>query len=398
MKTKTLLWTVLAAAILQGACGGRPEPSDRSASEPVAVPLVEVRPESVPTVAQAPGSVQPRERIPLASQIQGHVRAVHVRVGDAVPRGKLLASLDARDAEGQKTAALSSIREAESALSEARSAHQAALELKAASEASDALATRTLARYEKLFSSRSVSPQEIDEVRMRQKAARAELAARGAQAAAAMDRIGQVEARIAQATAQSGRADVLLGWSEIKAPAAGRIVELSVDPGTALFPGTPLLVIETTDRPQVVAHLPSAYADALGAGMKVRVRGGSGEDAIEGRVSEIVPASDPGTHTVEFKVDLPAGASAPSGRFMIVEVPVGTRSVLLAPKEAVRTTGQLTGLFVIAADSRAFFRLVKLAPYDEARVEILSGVRPGETIVARPDGGITDGIRVQAGR
>lgn len=398
MKTKTLLWTVLAAAMLQGACGGRPEPSAGSAPEAVAAPLVELRPESVPTVAQAPGSVQPRERIRLASQIQGYVRAVHVRVGDAVPRGRLLASLDARDAESQKTAALSSIREAEGALSEARRAHRAALEMKAAAEASDDLATQTLARYEKLFSSRSVSPQEIDEVRMRQKAARAELAAREAQAAAAMDRIGQVEARIAQATAQSGRTDVLLGWSEIQAPAAGRIVELSVDPGTALFPGTPLLVIETTDRPQVVAHLPSAHAGALRAGMKVRVRGGAGEDAIEGRVSEIVPVSDPGTHTVEFKVDLPAGASAPSGRFMKVEVPVGTRSVLLAPREAVRTTGQLTGLFVIAADSRAFFRLVKLAPYDEARVEILSGVRPGETIVARPDGGIIDGIRVQAGR
>lgn len=398
MKTKTLLWTVLAAAMLQGACGGRPEPSAGSAPEPVAAPLVELRPESVPTVAQAPGSVQPRERIRLASQVQGYVRAVHVRVGDAVPRGRLLASLDARDAESQKTAALSSIREAEGALSEARRAHQAALEMKAAAEASDDLATQTLARYEKLFSSRSVSPQEIDEVRMRQKAARAELAAREAQAAAAMERIGQVEARIAQATAQSGRTDVLLGWSEIQAPAAGRIVELSVDPGTALFPGTPLLVIETTDRPQVVAHLPSAHAGALRAGMKVRVRGGAGEDAIEGRVSEIVPVSDPGTHTVEFKVDLPAGASAPSGRFMKVEVPVGTRSVLLAPREAVRTTGQLTGLFVIAADSRAFFRLVKLAPYDEARVEILSGVRPGETIVARPDGGIIDGIRVQAGR
>ncbi|MBN2339712.1 MAG: efflux RND transporter periplasmic adaptor subunit, partial [Acidobacteria bacterium] len=358
----------------------------------------EVRPESVPTVVEVPGTVQPRERIPLASQIQGYVRAVHVRVGDAVSRGRLLASLDARDAQSQKTAALSSIREAEGALSEARRTHQAALELKAASEASNDLATQTLARYEKLFSSRSVSPQEIDEVRMRQKAARAELAAREAQAAAALDRIGQVEARIAQVTAQSGRTDVLLGWSEIQAPAAGRIVEVSVDPGAALFPGTPLMVIESTDRAQVVAHLPSAHADALGAGMKVRVRGGAGEDAIEGRVSEIVPVSDPGTHTVEFKVDLPAGASAPSGRFMKVEVPVGTRTVLLAPKEAVRTTGQLTGLFVIAADSRAFFRLVKLAPYDEARVEILSGVQPGETIVARLDGAVTDGMRVESGR
>ena len=398
MKPKTLLWTLLAAALLQGACAERPDPSARDAAAPVAVPVVEIRPESVPAVVEAPGTVQPRERIPLASQVQGYVRAVHVRVGDAVARGRLLAVLDARDAESQKAAALSSIREAEAALSEARRAHDAALEMKAASDAADDLAGQTLVRYERLFAARSVSPQEIDEVRMRRRAAAAERAARAAQVAAAEDRIGQVEARIAQATAQSRRTDVLLGWSEITAPAAGRIVQLSVDPGAALFPGTPLLVIETTDNPRVVAHLPSAHAHALKAGMKVRVRAGSGEASVEGRVSEIVPLSDPGTHTVEFKVDLPPGASAASGGFMKVEVPVGTRSVLLAPGGAIRETGQLTGLFVVADDSRAFFRLVKLAPYDGARVEILSGVQPGETIVARLDGAVTDGMRVEAGR
>jgi hypothetical protein len=45
-----------------------------------------------------------------------------------------------------------------------------------------------------------------------------------------------------------------------------------VDPGTAIFPGSPLLVLETTANPQVLAEMPTAQAVVLRAGLEVGVR------------------------------------------------------------------------------------------------------------------------------
>ena len=44
--------------------------------------------------------------------------------------------------------------------------------------------------------------------------------------------------------------------------------------------------------------------------------------------------------------------------------------------------------------SKARFRLVKIAPYDSERVEVLSGLEPGERIITRLSNQITDGIPV----
>jgi RND family efflux transporter MFP subunit len=212
--------------------------------------------------------------------------------------------------------------------------------------------------------------------------------------AAAQDRVRQVEARISQADAQSRRADVVLGWTVVKAPAPGVIVERPADPGAVIFPGTPLLVLESTASPQAVADLPARHASHLSPGMQVRIRTAGGRSAT-GRLAEIVPVSNPASHTVQFKVDLPADFTAPSGDFVRIEIPAGDRRALLVPKKAVLETGQLTGIFVVGDGSRAQFRLVRAADYDPERIEVLTGLEPGERIVIAPDHQITDGTLLE---
>jgi RND family efflux transporter MFP subunit len=235
----------------------------------------------------------------------------------------------------------------------------------------------------------------MDEVRARRDAGVAELASSESMVAAAQERIKQVESKIAQAKAQSGRADILLGWTQIKAPAAGRIVERSVVAGTAIFPGTPLMVIESTSRPQVLADLPTEHARRLQTGVAVRLRSAEPSKILEGRIAEIVPLSNPLTHSIQFKVDLPSDSTIPNGQFIKVEVPIGTRNAMLVPRQAIRESGQLTGLFVIDGASKARFRLVKIASYDADRFEVLSGIESGERIVSRLSDQIIDGVPVE---
>ena len=89
------------------------------------------------------------------------------------------------------------------------------------------------------------------------------------------------------------------------------------------------------------------------------------------------------------------GAMPEVGTFPHLEVPTGSRNALLVPIQAVRTTGQLTVLFVVDSGSKARFRLVKTAPCDADRVEVLSGMEPGDRIVSPIPEALSDGVLLE---
>ncbi len=393
-KFSEIVISLLASGLMLAGCGESPKPAPSQRSMQAQVITADYF--SVPAVVEVPGTIQPRDRIVISSQINGFVRSVNTRAGDTVSPGQLLVTLDAREAEGQKDAAQASVEEAKAGLEEARQGAEMAVSMRAAAKANNDLASSTYQRYEKLFEARSVSPQELDEMRARRDGAAADLVAKETMVAAAQDRLKAVQARIAQASAQARRADVVLGWTALKAPAAGRVVERSADPGSAVFPGSPLIVLETVSNPQVLAEIPTAQVSALRTGLEVMVRIPASDVAVKGRIAEIIPISDPATHSVRFKVDLPPGVGVPSGGFARVDVPSGTRDALLVPRKAVRETGQLTGVFVVDSGSKARYRLVKVAPYDAERYELLSGIERGEKVVSAVTDDLVDGITLEA--
>jgi multidrug resistance efflux pump len=394
MRKAYLIYLIATGTLLQEACSEPSKP--RAVQNAVRVGVVTAKSEAVAAIVEAPGSVQPRNRVVLSAQINGFVREVTVHAGDAVSAGRALVTLDARDAESQKAAALASIEEAQTALAEARKGAAMAQNVRMAAKASADLASGTYLRYQKLFESSSVSPQELDEVRARRDAAVADLAAKEDMVAAAADRLRQIDAKIAQANAQSRRTDVYVGWTVIKAPMSGRIAERNVDPGSAVFPGSPLITLESSSGPQVVASLPTTDLPLLRKGMEVKVRIPEGpQSVVPGRVSEIIPLSIAGSHTVQFKVDLPSGFDAVPGTFAKVEIAAGTRQALLVPVGAVRESGQLSGVFIADSSATASFRLVKATPYDPENMELLAGVEPGERVIAKLTDQITDGVSLE---
>jgi multidrug efflux pump subunit AcrA (membrane-fusion protein) len=381
-------------ALLVSGCAETPKLAE--APHAVAIHVLKAEYAPVPDMLEVPGSVEPRNRIVLSSQINGFVREVRVRAGDSVRAGQVLITLDARETESQRDAARASIEEAKAALEEARRSAQAAGSMRASAQAAAVLAHSTFQRYQKLFAENSVSPQELDEARARHDMTAADLAAKQLMETAAGDRLRQIEARLTQTNAQSRRADVLVSWTVVSAPSAGKVVERRADPGSAIFPGTPLLVLESITKLQVLADIPATRSGLLQPGLEVRVRReGPTTPEVTGRVSEIIPRSDPATHSLRFKVDLPDDFAAPSGYFVRVGIPAGDRRALLVPQKAVRETGQLTGVFVADSSSIARFRLVKVAGYDSGRVELLAGVEPGERIVEDPGERVFEGTQLE---
>ncbi|MEJ2246770.1 MAG: biotin/lipoyl-binding protein [Acidobacteriota bacterium] len=123
MRIKALLTILLTGLAMLPACGDEHAGTSDSGQAAMPVNVIQARYQPIATSVEAPGTVQPRNRIPLASQINGFVHEMRVRAGDRVRSGQVLATLDSRDAESQKSAAQSAIDEAQAALSEAKSLH-----------------------------------------------------------------------------------------------------------------------------------------------------------------------------------------------------------------------------------------------------------------------------------
>jgi len=72
---------------------------------------------------------------------------------------------------------------------------------------------------------------------------------------------------------------------------------------------------------------------------------------------------------------------------------VGTAARLLVPRAAVVRRSEVTAVYVVGTDGRPRLRQVRLGTAgDEASVEVLSGLKPGERVAVEPiKAGMTPG-------
>jgi multidrug efflux pump subunit AcrA (membrane-fusion protein) len=111
---------------------------------------------------------------------------------------------------------------------------------------------------------------------------------------------------------------------------------------------------------------------------------------LEGVVSEIAPAADPGSRTFLVKLDLPSTPSLRAGQFGRVAIPVGGTSALLTPASAVVVRGQMELVFVVS-EGHARLRIVKTGRRIGDDVELVSGVDAGESLVVDNPSRLVDG-------
>jgi RND family efflux transporter MFP subunit len=370
---------ILAAALLAG-CGGKaPKEADAKAA-PVAVAALTVATADWPAVYEATGTVRARTAAVLSSKVMGYVREVKVQAGDRVRAGQPLVVLDSRDLEA-------GYRQAEAALNEARSAMAEVDNAIAAAKANLDLAQVTFGRMKDLFDKKSISNQEFDEASAKLKVAQAGYEM-------ALSKKTQLQSKIAQAEQGRKSAEVMRGYAEIAAPFDGTVTEKTVEPGNLAAPGAPLITVEREGAYRLEAAVEESRLPALRVGQPVTVTFDTLGRTIEARVSEIVPAIDAASRAFTVKIDLPASRDIRSGLFGRARFALGRRQVLAVPAAAIQERGQL--LSVLVADGGvAWARLVTVGQKSGDRVEVLSGLNPGEQVVFPVPAGVIDGTRVE---
>ncbi len=338
-----------------------------------------VRLESTPLLYRAVGAVHSANSAILAAQLAGTVREIHVKPGDHVRRGQLLAVLDDRSARAQ-------VQGAEAGVSEATEGEAEADEALKAAAADRQYAEVTFNRYKILLAKNSLSRQEYDGAEARYQAALA-----NERAVAAKKQ--QILARQQQARSQQDSAQTLLSYSRVVSPLDGIVTAKSVDAGTVVMPGVPLLTVEDTGSYRLEVSLPEEYLPQAKIGETVSLS--TSEGRFEGHVAEIVPAADVTSHTFLMKIDLPPDRNCRSGEYGEASIPIGEAKSLAVPSAAVVEHGELQGVFVVDAEGSVEYRLVKTGKLYGDRVEILSGLGAGEKVAVSQIDRLRDGARVE---
>ncbi len=350
----------------------------------VSAPVETVQTGQVDALFEASGTVRGRNTAILAPKVPGYLRELRARPGDHVGAGQVLAVLEASDLQA-------SVRQARAALDEAEAARAGAESNAVAAASAERIATTTYERLRKLAADRAVTAQQLDEAEARYRGAQAQRTMADAAVRAAQTRIEQARAAIGGAEAQ-------LSYARIAAPFAGRVLERRAELGSFLSPGAPVYVLEQDGLLRVEAAIDESLSGRVRVGDAVHLTIGD-RPPIEGKIGEVVPAIEVGSRAFLVKIDLPA-ASAPGlrpGMFARVALHAGKTGRLEVPAAAVSRRGQLDRVYVVE-EGRARLRVVTLGEPRGERVEVLSGIDPGEQVVAAPPPGLVDGARIGGGK
>jgi multidrug efflux system membrane fusion protein len=352
---------------------------------------------------EAVGTVRSKATSFLSSKMVGSILAVYVHEGDRVKIGQLLIEIDDRDSRSQLQKVEAGLREVREGLEEIEQNIHGAEAARGAAEAGRALALATFNRYKGLLEQKSVSQQEFDEVQARMKIAEAEAERAERMLQALVAKKSQVLAKMEQAKADITRAQIYVGYGRITSPINGVVVSKQAEIGLLAAPGVPLITLEDNSLYRLEVSVGDSMLKQIRLGASSRVSiDAIGLEEFSGRVTEIVPASDPGSRSSTVKIDLSdvkgsSGSRAVlrSGLYGRARFPIGERQILKVPLKAILQRGQLVSVFVVDSSQLLHLRLIKTGKQYGDQLEVLSGLNDGDRIVVEGIERVREGDRVE---
>lgn len=218
-----------------------------------------------------------------------------------------------------------------------------------------------------------------------------------AQVADLSAQVATLDSAIASANARRKAAEARLDDLTVRAPFAGRLGGRAVSVGAYVSPGTRITTLDDLSRVRLDFSVPENILGTLKIGRVVRAQSAAfGERVFEGRVTLVDPRIDPVTRTAKLTAEFPNPDEAlKPGMFLSVALEVTNKpNAVVVPEEAIVGEGLRHLVFVVKNDV-VDRRVVRIGQRQNLAVEILEGVKPGETIVVRGVQRVRPGMTVQ---
>ena len=291
------------------------------------------------TVETFSAQIKGRREAALSFQTGGEIISRLVDVGSRVQAGDILMTISPRDIRQKVVQSQAQI---------------------ASSQAKMELAQTNLSRYEELFAAAAVPEAVLDQYRMNCRAA---------------------EAAYQSALAEGREAQNALAYTELVAPSAGVITQITAEAGQVVAEGHTVMTLMQTDEMEAEVFLPENRLDIAPVGKEVRIRFWTNSADVPGIVREVSPmATEARTYRVRVTLwDIPAGVEA--GMTAQVDFPDSQQetSGCLLPLSSIYQTGEEPQVFLVQ-DGKLSAKPVKILAYRGNTVEV-RGLNPKEHVV-----------------
>ena len=375
-------------------------------------PLTPVRVEAVRTYvpngvagsgARYSATIKPALQLDLAFKQSGYVRELmqvrgadgrmrSLQEGDSVKQGAVLARLREEDFAPKIKGAEAQVAEAQSALGTSKAQ---------LSEAEAALrqAQRDLDRATSLIESDSLTRPEHDAAKAKFEMAQAKVEAARAQ--------GQViQAKINSAKAVLAEAQVAKGDAVLRAPADCVVLRRTVEEGSLVAAGTPILTLAEAGAVKAVFGVPDLTVQSLkqGAELTLTTEAIPGVE-FRGLITRIAAQADPRTRVFEVELTIhrpPTELRAGMVASLVVPDPnASPEPVIVAPLSAVVRSANDPNTYVVNVVVEengklvARRRTVKLGDAYGNLIGLIEGLQPGEQVIVTGATAVTEGEQVQ---
>jgi membrane fusion protein (multidrug efflux system) len=296
---------------------------------------------SLPVTVEALGTARANEAVEIRAQISERVTAIRFEEGQQVEAGSVLLELDAVRARANVAAARAALVESETQLRRAAQLREAG----------------------------SLAQAEYDSRLARRDADRAALA-----------------------VAESDLAD-----TQVRAPFEGRVGLRRVSVGSLVTPDTTITTLDDTDPIKVDFDVPETALARLNPGDPITAGSAAWpEQPFIGELVSVDTRVDPVSRTVVARgvIPNPEGRLLP-GMFLTVTLLREEVETLVVPEQAIVPESSRQFVFVVDGDGRVEKREVRTGRRRPSLVEVVSGLRPGERVVAEGTQRIRPGGRVE---
>jgi RND family efflux transporter MFP subunit len=342
---------------------------------PVPVKVVKAHRGILVISLKTPGEAYTEKNIKIKAEVEGKIKAIYVREGQAVKQGQLLLELDDRpyqlDLEAQEADRLRYLSELllEKQFSSPRIATPSDKEKLSRIE-------KEYNRLRDLYQRGLVSREELEKVSRQYEMALIEAGEKKEEIRAAVTGLTQAEIRVR-------KAKLSLEKTKVRAPFSGIIWGIKVAPGQNVSGGTELFSLVDLRNIKIMAKVLESEINKIKVGREATLVFSSyPQKKFKGKVLAVSPIIDPEERTcpVVISVANPQGEIKPG---MHAEVEIAAEiyeDCLLIPQEAVLVRGGRKMAFVVE-DGLAKWRYIQVGNENEDYAEVLDGIKEGELVI-----------------
>ena len=202
-------------------------------------------------------------------------------------------------------------------------------------------------------------------------------------------------ARVRVAQAQLGASRARIGRLDIRAPAAGLVLDRNVEVGQVVSAGSgPLFRIARGGEMEMLAQLAQQDMQGMRVGLPVTVKPLGSDRTFNGSIWQISPIVDPQTRQGEVRIAIPYDPAIRPGGFADAEIRAGAADAPLLPQSAVLSDDRGNYVYIIDAKNEVVRRDVEVGSVSSAGVAIRSGLSGQERVVLSAGAFLNPGQKV----